>query len=79
MHIGNTNLLLPMIGKSRQLVRDETVEFEKKPVQVQEFRKLPITLEEIYGIQLKLIKEIRRMSTCNRLDLQTLGSQPIML
>ena len=25
-----------------------------------------------------LMKENRRMSTCNRLDLQTLGSQPIM-
>ena len=25
-----------------------------------------------------LVKENRRMSTCNRLDLQTLGSQPVM-
>ena len=33
------------------------------------------TLCEIY---LKSIKKNRRISTCNRLDLQTLGSQPIM-
>ena len=32
----------------------------------------------IYELYPNLIKENRRMSTCNRLDLQTLGSQPIM-
>ena len=32
----------------------------------------------IYGIYPKLIKENQRMSTCDRLDLQTIGSQPIM-
>ena len=32
----------------------------------------------IYRIHPKLIKENRRMSTCNWLDLQILGSQPIM-
>ena len=35
-------------------------------------------LEEFYRIYLSLIKEYRRMSTCNQLDSQTLGSQPIM-
>ena len=38
----------------------------------------PIVWEEIYTIYPNLIKEIRRMWTCNRLDLQTLGSQPVM-
>ena len=33
---------------------------------------------DIYRIYPNLMKEIQRMSTCNRLDLQTLGSQPIM-
>ena len=33
----------------------------------------------IYRICLNLIKENRRMSACNRLDLQTLGSQLVML
>jgi hypothetical protein len=37
-----------------------------------------IILEGIYRIYSNLIKENRRMSTCNQLDLQTLGSQPIM-
>ena len=32
----------------------------------------------IYGVCPNLVKENRRMSTRNRLDLQTLGSQPIM-
>jgi hypothetical protein len=32
----------------------------------------------IYRIYPNLIKENRRMSTCNRLDLQILGSQPIV-
>ena len=40
--------------------------------------KLPIVLRGIYRIYLNLVKENRRMSTCNRLDLQTLGSQPVM-
>jgi hypothetical protein len=33
---------------------------------------------EIYGIYLKLIYKNQRMSACNLLDLQILGSQPIM-
>jgi hypothetical protein len=32
----------------------------------------------IYIIYPNLMKETRRMSTCSQLDLQTLGSQPIM-
>ena len=41
---------------------------------------LPSILEEFieYNIPI-LIKENRRMSTCNRLDLQTLGSQPVIM
>ena len=35
-------------------------------------------LRGIYGIYFTLIKEKRRMSTCNWLDLQTLESQPGM-
>jgi hypothetical protein len=40
--------------------------------------KLPVILRGIYRIYPHLTKENRRMSTCNRLDLQTLGSQPVM-
>jgi hypothetical protein len=34
------------IGENRQLVTDEPVEFEKQPVEIQDFGKLPITLKE---------------------------------
>ena len=40
---------------------------------------LPIILEELIEYTSNFLQENRRMSTCNhRLDLQTLGSQPIM-
>ena len=67
-----------MIGENRQLVTDDPVEFEKLPVEVQDCRKITDHFRGIYRIYLNLIKENRKMSTCNRLDLQTLGSQPIM-
>jgi hypothetical protein len=59
-----------MIGKNRRLVTDE-------PVEVQECRRITDHFRGSYRIYPKLIKENRRMSTCNRLDLETLGSQPI--
>ena len=40
--------------------------------------KLPIILEECIEYTPIVMKENRRMSTCNRLDLITLGSQPVM-
>ena len=60
-----------MIGENRQLVTDE-------PVEVQDCRKITGHFRGIYRIYPNLIKENPRISTCNRLDLQTLGSQPIM-
>ena len=44
------------------------------PVEVQDCRKIT----NHFRTYPNLIKENRMMSTCNRLDLQTLGSQPIM-
>ena len=67
-----------MIGENRQLVTYEPVEFEKYPVEVQDCRKITDHFRAIYRIYPNLIKENWRMSTRNRLDLQTLGSQPIM-
>jgi hypothetical protein len=67
-----------MIGENRQLVTNVLVEFEKKPVEVQECGKIINHYREFYIIYPNLIKENRRMSTCNQLDLQTLGSQLIM-
>ena len=60
-----------MIGENRQLVTNELVE-------VQDRRKITDHFRGIYRIYPKSIKENRGMSTCNWLDLQILGSQPIM-
>ena len=49
-----------------------------KPIEVQDFRKIAHCLRGIYGIYLKSVKENQKMSTCNHLDLKTLGSRPIM-
>ena len=73
------NLFGAMIGENRQVVTNELVEFEKEPVEVhQDFREITDRFRGIYRIYPNLIKENRRMSTCNQLDLQTLGSHPIM-
>ena len=40
--------------------------------------KLPINLEKNLRIYLKLIKKNQKITTCNQLDLETLGSWPIM-
>ena len=68
----------PMIGENRQLVTDGPVEFEKYPVDVQDYRKITDHFRGMYRIYPNSIKENRRMWTCNRSDLQTLRSQPIM-
>jgi hypothetical protein len=39
-----------MIGENRQLPTDELVEFEKKPVEVQDCRKITDHFREIYRI-----------------------------
>jgi hypothetical protein len=62
---------LSMVGENRQLVTDE-------PVEVQDCRKFKDHCRGINRIYPTSIEENRRMSTCNRLDLQTLGSQLIM-
>ena len=64
-----------MIGENRHLVANEAVEFEKQPVEVRDCRKITDHFfRGIYRIIYpNLIKENRRMSSCNGLDLQTLG------
>ena len=54
-------------------------DYGKKPVEVQDCKKITDHFRDIYRIYTILIKENRRMSTCNRLDLQTLGSQPVIM
>ena len=55
------------------VVIDELVEFEKQPIEVQYFRELTDRFSGIYGMYLKLIKENQKITTCNLLDLETLG------
>ena len=45
---------------------------------MEDYRKITDHFRGIYRIYPNLIKENRRMWTCNRLDLQTLGFQPVM-
>ena len=59
-----------MIGEKPQLVTNEAVE-------VQDYRKITNHFRGTYKIYPNLIKENRRISTCNRLELQTLGFQPV--
>ena len=66
-----------MIKENWMLVTSEMVEFEKEPVETQDYMKITDHFRGINKIYPNLIKENRKMSTCNRLDLQTLGCQPI--
>ena len=60
------------------LVTDESVEFEKQLVIVQDFRRITCHFSGIYRIYLDLIKKInQKLMICNQLDLETLGSQLI--
>ena len=68
----------PMSGKNRWLVADGLVEFEKWSVEVQDFKKFTDHFRGIYRICLKWIKQNHKMSTCNQLDLESLGSWPTM-
>ena len=61
-------------GKNRLLVTIQPNEFEKWPVEVQDLRNLTHhCVRNLYGIYPKVIKRNRKMSTCNWLDLETLG------
>ena len=46
-----------MIGENRQLVTDEPVEFEEKPVEVQDCRKITDHFRGIYGLYPILTRE----------------------
>jgi hypothetical protein len=60
-----------MIVVNRQLVTYE-------PVEVQDYMKITHHFRGIYRTYTNLIMENWRMSTCNPLDFQILGSQLIM-
>ena len=60
-----------MIRENRHLVTNE-------PVEVEDYMKIIDHFRGIYRMYPNLMKENQRMSTCNQLDLQTLGSQLVM-
>ena len=66
------DLVQAMIGENWQLVTNEPVEIQDRKEITDHFRGM---YRRIYP---NLLKENWRMSTCNRLDLQTLRSQLIM-
>ena len=45
---------------------------------VQDFMRIAKHFRRIYGTYFKSIKKNRKITTCNRLDLETLGTRPIM-
>jgi hypothetical protein len=62
-----------MNGENRSLVADEPIEVEKITLKVQNFRKITEPVRGIYRIHLKLIEKSQKITTHNRLDLETLG------
>ena len=58
-----------MIGENRQLVTDEPDKFEKYPVEVQDCRKITNYFGGNFRIYSNLVKENRRVSYFNQLDL----------
>ena len=67
--------LAQWMGRIWALVTDAPVEFEKQSIQ--DFGKIIDSSRDIYKILLNLMKKDRKMSTCDRLVLETLGSQAI--
>ena len=48
------------------------------PVEIQDFKRITDHFRGIYRIYPNILKENRRMLTCNWWDLQTLGSKPVV-
>ena len=65
-------------GRTGSLLQMNRLSLRNNRLNFKTVGKLPVILEEFIEYTPISIKENRRMSTCNLLDLQTLGSQPIM-
>ena len=65
-------------GRTGNLLQVNLLSLGNNRLKFETAGKLPINLEEFKEYFPNLIKEKRRMSTCNWLDLQTLGSRLIM-
>ena len=62
-----------MTGENRPLVMNEMDEVQDSKKSIRSFKTF-----KIYRIFFILIKKIRTMITCNRLDLETIGFWPIL-
>ena len=70
--------LILMNGEDRLLVTDELVQLKKWPVEVQDIRKITNHFWGICEIYIRLVMKIRKISTSNQLNLETLEFWPIM-
>lgn len=62
-----------MNGEIPLLVTDWLYEFEKYSVHIQDYRPIADRTGAIYGMHFKYIMEIRKILTCHRLNLETIG------
>ena len=76
----------PVTGKTRwsgrtgSMLQMNSLSLRNNRLKFKTARKLPIILGGSYRIyHPNLIQESQRISTCNRLDLQRLGSQPVVV
>ena len=76
--IESSHMHEPTSGKNRRLVTDEPIEFEKLVFEVGDFNSITNHFKGICKIYLKWIKKNLKMSTCNRLNLESVGSWPTL-
>ena len=75
-------MLVSMVGENRHWVNLHMNQLSLRNDRLKLIKTagiLPIVLEEFCRTYPDLIKENRRMSTCNRLDSRTLGSQLVIM
>ena len=63
-----------LMDKSERSMNGENgLQVTNEPIEVQNFRKIIDHLRGVYGIYLKLIQKNQKITTCNHLDLKSLG------
>ena len=67
-----------MNGENRPLVTDEPVQLRNSRLKFKTSGKLPIISEESVEYTSHYQSALRKITTCNRLDLETLGSRLLM-
>ena len=76
--LGGPVLATNEMGRTNRWLKMNWWSLRINPFKFKYFRKITVHLRGIYGIYPKFNEEIRKMSTCNGLDLETLGSWVIM-